>query len=447
MTIKAIISLILALLATVATAEPRILSMKERAAVIDQWLETRAQTVLPMLMRRAGVDMWVIISREYNEDPVIKTMLPSTWFAARRTTILMIHDRGEGEPLETLSVSRYAVGDLFTGAWNKEEDGEQWAHLGKLIAERNPQRIGLNYSVNFPLADGISHTEFELFMSAIPAELQERVVSAEELAVGWLETRTPEEMVVYQQIVRIAHEIIAEGLSDRVIQPGVTTTDDVEWWYRDRIRELKLTTWFHPSVSIDRAEAPETTMSDWTLGRYETDVIMPGDLIHVDFGIKYLRLNTDTQQNAYVLRPGETDAPDDLKQALANANRLQDILTGQFETGKTGNRILADALAQAEREGITPSIYTHPIGYHGHAAGPTIGMWDNQGDTPGRGDYPLYPNTAHSIELYAETEVPSWDKAVRIKLEEDAFFDGENTYYIDGRQKAFHLIPRVAPVQ
>jgi len=254
-------------------------------------------------------------------------------------------------------------------------------------------------------------------------------------------------MVVYQQIVRIAHEILAEGLSDRVIQPGVTTTDDVVWWYRERIRELKLTTWFHPSVSVDRAAAPETPMSDWALHRYDADVIMPGDLIHIDFGIRYLRLNTDTQQNAYVLKPGETDAPEALKKALANANRLQDILTGQFETGKTGNRILADARAQALREGITPSIYTHPIGYHGHAAGPTIGMWDNQGDTPGPGDYPLYPDTAHSIELYAETEVPGWGKPVQLKLEEDAFFDGESAYYIDGRQKAFYLIPRSAPVQ
>jgi hypothetical protein len=188
-------------------------------------------------------------------------------------------------------------------------------------------------------------------------------------------------------------------------------------------------------------------MAEWALARYDDEVIMPGDLLHVDFGITYLRLNTDTQQHAYVLKPGETDAPDDLKAALANGNRLQDILIGQFETGKTGNKILADALAQAKREGITPSIYTHPIGYHGHAAGPTIGMWDNQDDTPGRGDYPLYPNTAHSIELFAETDVPSWGKAVRIKLEEDAYFDGEKTWFIDGRQKEFLLIPRVPAVQ
>jgi Xaa-Pro aminopeptidase len=181
--------------------------------------------------------------------------------------------------------------------------------------------------------------------------------------------------------------------------------------------------------------------------RHDDEVIMPGDLLHVDFGISYLRLNTDTQQHAYVLKPGETEAPAELREALARGNRLQDILTDQFVAGRTGNEILASALAVAKDEGITASIYTHPIGYHGHAAGPTIGLWDQQGGVPGRGDYPLFPNTAHSIELYAETDVESWDKAVRISLEEDAFFDGEKTYYIDGRQKEFLLIPRVAPLQ
>jgi hypothetical protein len=281
----------------------------------------------------------------------------------------------------------------------------------------------------------------------LPERLHDRVVSAENLAVGWLETRTPEEMAIYPQIVRIAHEILAEGLSDAVIQPGVTTTSDVQWWYRDRIRELKLTTWFHPSVSIARADQPETDMSEWALKRYDEEVILPGDLLHVDFGITYLRLNTDTQQHAYVLKPGEVDAPEELRVALAAGNRLQDILTGNFKTGRTGNEILALSLAQAKEEGITPSIYTHPIGYHGHAAGSTIGMWDQQGGVPGDGDYPMQPNTAYSIELYAESEIASWGNSVRMQLEEDAFFDGEKTWYIDGRQKALHLIPRVPPIQ
>ena len=444
---RMIVALALAAVSCSTFADPRILPMRERAAVIDRWLTVRVQTVLPELMRRTGIDMWVIISREYNEDPVIRTFLPSKWQSARRRTILLIYDRGEGESLETLAVARYAVGEMFAQAWDKELHGEQWARLAALIEDRDPQRIGLNFSDTFALADGISQTEYKLFHQALPQRLHDRVVSAEKLAIGWLETRTAEEMAVYQQIVRIAHEILAEGLSDQVIQPGITTTNDVSWWYRDRIRELKLTTWFHPSVSLQRAEQPAIDMKAAIASRHDDDVIMPGDLLHVDFGITYLRLNTDTQQHAYVLRPGETEAPEELRLALSRGNRLQDILTGQFIAGRSGNEILESALAVAKDEGITASIYTHPIGFHGHAAGPTIGLWDQQGGVPGRGDYPLYPNTAHSIELYAETEIDSWDKPVRIQLEEDAFFDGEHTYYIDGRQREFLLIPRAAPVQ
>ncbi len=434
-------------ISTQSLAAPHILPMRERAEVIDRWLDTRIQTVLPPLMERTGIDMWIIVSREYNEDPVLRTFLPSKWQSARRTTILMIHAPGDGEPLETLAVARYNVGERFIKAWDKEEHGEQWAHLARLIEERDPERIGLNFSETFALADGISHTEHRLFHEALPEHLHDRVVSAENLAIGWLETRTPDEMVVHRQIVRIAHEIIAEGFSDRVIQPGVTTTADVQWWYRDRIRELGLTTWFHPSVELDRPGEPEIDLKTSIATRFEEKVIQPGDLLHVDFGITYLRLNTDTQQHAYVLKTGETDAPDELKEALANGNRLQDILTDQFVAGRSGNEILARALEQAEREGITASIYTHPIGFHGHGAGPAIGLWDQQGGVPGPGDYPLYPNTAHSIELYAETPVESWGKGVRIRLEEDAFFDGENTVYIDGRQREFLLIPRQPPVQ
>ncbi|MBT8077191.1 MAG: aminopeptidase P family protein [Gammaproteobacteria bacterium] len=440
-----ILPVLILLQVTAAAADPVILPMRERAAVIDQWLVTRVETVLPELMRRTGIDTWVIISREYNEDPVLRTFLPSTWQSARRRTMLLIHDPGGDQPLETLAVARYGVGSIFKKAWDKEEHGEQWARLASLIEERDPRKIGVNLSRTFALADGLPHTEYELLMDALPGYLHERVVSAEDLAVGWLETRTAGEMVVYQNICRIAHEILAEGLSEAVVQPGITTTSDVEWWYRDRIRQLGLTTWFHPSVTLQRVDAPEIDMKTSIATRHDDELILPGDLLHVDFGITYLRLNTDTQQHAYVLRPGETDAPKGLKAALANGNRLQDILTGNFAVGRTGNEILAASLAQARKEGITPSIYTHPIGFHGHAAGPTIGMWDQQGGVPGGGDYPMYADTAYSIELYAETAVPGWGKAVRIKLEEDAFFDGNETRYIDGRQKEFLLIPRLPP--
>lgn len=422
--------------------EAHILPMRERAAVIDQWLDARIQTVLPDVMRRTGIDLWVLVSREYNEDPVLRTFLPSSWQTARRRTILLIHDPGEDQPLETLAVARYAVGSTFTKAWDKEEHGEQWQRLAQLIAERDPESIGINVSETFALADGLSHTEYKLLRDALEPRLRERLTSAEALAIGWLETRSEAEMMVYPQICHIAHDILAEGLSETVIQPGVTTTNDVAWWYRDRVRELGLSAWFHPSVSIQRASAAAVDMKSAVDSQHDDAVIRPGDLLHVDFGITYLRLNTDTQQHAYVLRPGETQAPEALREALARGNRLQDILTGQFETGRSGNEILAGALEQAAAEGITASIYTHPIGYHGHAAGPTIGLWDQQGGVPGRGDYPLYPSTAHSIELFAESPVPEWGKNVRIMLEEDAFFDGEDTRYIDGRQTELLLIPR-----
>ena len=259
--------------------------------------------------------------------------------------------------------------------------------------------------------------------------------------MGWLETRIPDEMAVYPMIVRLAHDILAEGLSEAVIQPGVTTTADVEWWYRERIRALRLTTWFHPGVSIQRAEAAVRD-GDFSAPP-EATVIRPGDLVHVDFGIAYLRLHTDTQQHAYVLRPGEVDAPEGLRRALAVGNRAQDLLTAAFRTGRSGNDILRAAREQAAAGGIRATFYTHPIGFHGHGAGPTIGMWDRQDGVPGRGDYPLFPHTAYAIELNTAVDLPEWGgQTIRIMLEEDAYFDGETVRYLDGRQTRLLLIPR-----
>ena len=436
-------------LSTFAAAQnpyvPNILPMRERAKVIDQLLKDRVETVLPMLMRRSGIDMWVIISREYNEDPVLKTFLPSTWQSARRTTILVVFDPGEGKKLETYAMARYAVGEIFKKAWDKKKQPDQWKALADMIVAKDPKKIGVDRSETFALSDGISSTHYDQLVSSLPDDLKGRVVSAENLAIGWLETRTESEMAIYPNIVRIAKQIIAEGLSEKVIQPGVTTTDDVVWWYRDRIRELKLTTWFHPSVSVQRKDSAKFDHLKAFSEGEEDQVILPGDLIHVDFGITYLRLNTDTQQHAYVLLPGETEPPAFLREALKKANRVQDILTGNFRTGRTGNQILAASLAQCATESIKCSIYTHPIGFHGHAAGTTIGLWDQQGGVPFAGDYPMYPMTAHSIELNAASFIKEWGKEIRIMLEEDAFFDGESVRYIDGRQTELFVIPRPLP--
>jgi hypothetical protein len=422
---------------------PKTLDMKERAVIVDRWLRERMATVLPDLMKRTGIDMWLIIAREYNEDPILRTMLPSTWQSARRTTILVIYDPGDQKPLETMAMARYAVGDLFRKVWDKETQPDQWKALAALIKEKDPKKIGINKSVTFGHADGLSATHYDILTSNLEDKYVKRLISAESLGVGWLETRTESEMIVYPNIVRMAHQIIAEGFSEKVIQPGITTTDDVVWWYRDKIRSAGYTTWFHPSVSIQRKNEASFEHLRSFSDRPEDEIILPGDLLHVDFGITYLRLNTDTQQHAYVLKSGETNPPDFLVKAFAQGNQVQDIFLNNFKIGRTGNEILQQSLTEAQNIGLKPTIYTHPIGYHGHAAGPTIGMWDQQEGVPIAGDYPLYPHTAYSIELNNASFIKEWNKEIRIMLEEDAYFDGDAVRYIDGRQTELMTIPRI----
>ena len=391
-------------------------------------------------MDRAGVDMWILISREYNEDPVMKTMLPSSWLSARRRTMMVFY-RGE-EGMDKVAIARYSVGKLLKGEWNIDVYPDQWEALMSLIEKKNPNKIAINYSDDFGLADGLVHTEYRTFMKNLPSKFHGRVVSGEDISIAWLETRSLFEMSMYDHICHIGHNILQEAFSAEVITPGETTTEDVVWWLRQRVRDLGLVTWFHPTVSIQRKDTEKFDHLRSFSKRPGKQVIQYGDLLHVDFGITYLRLNTDQQQHFYVLHPGEEEAPDYLKKAFKVSNRVQDILVSVFEPGKTGNQILAEARAIAESEGIVASIYTHPIGFHGHAAGPTIGMWDNQNATPGRGDYPLYHNTAYSIELNSSSEITEWGKIIRIMLEEDGVYTENGFRFLDGRQEELFTIPR-----
>lgn len=424
--------------------KPEVFPLKERAELIDKITSERIATVLPQLMKRADIDMWLVISREYNEDPIIKTMLPANWLSARRRTILLMYlseqESKEDYPkVETLAVARYAVGEKFKSAWDKEKQPDQWQRLVELIKQRDPKKIGINISETYGLADGLNATELSLLKEKLPKIYRERLVSAEPLAIGWLETRSQSELELYPHIVAIAHGIIAEAFSNKVITPGVTTTDDVVWWMREKVSELGLKVWFHPTVSIQRDDQQNFDHIQAFSKAKKSNVIMPGDLLHTDFGITYLRLNTDTQQHAYVLRPCETIVPNELVAALAEGNRLQDILTSHFKLNRTGNQALKLSRDQAIKEGLNPSIYSHPIGFHGHGAGPSIGMWDNQNGVA-TGDYPLFDNTAYSIELNVAKRIESWDKTIRIMLEEDAAFSDGKVYYLNGRQEQFHLL-------
>ena len=423
----------------------QLLSESQRAKVIDEVLKDRFNNLLPQLMDETDIDMWILISREYNEDPVLRTMLPATWLNARRRTILIFYRDKKNKTIEKLAVARYNVGEHISSAWDKEKEPDQWKRLIAIIGERNPEKIALNYSEDHNIADGLVKTDYEAFLAYLPKRYHNRLVSAEQLAVRWIETRTAREMVIYNQLVDLTHDIIAEAFSEKVITAGITTTSEVEWWMRQKVTDLGLETWFHPTVDVQRSNDRLTGHLYSFSGRPEEIVILPGDLLHCDFGITYLRLNTDCQELAYVLRPGETKAPVYLEKALQSGNEVQDFLTANMIVGKTGNEILANALKQARAVGLTPSIYTHPLGLYGHSAGTTIGMWDAQdGVMKDDGEnYPLNHNTVYAIELNNTIHISEWKRDIRIMLEEAGFFGEDGFRYVNGRQTELLLIPRV----
>lgn len=405
----------------------KILSLRQRGDVRNNWLKYRLENLLPKLMKEQGLEMWLVIAREYNEDPVILSLLPEPQMSARRRTILVYMMKQDGT-LERLILSRTGLGEFYKTAWNPDQD-EQYDCLAKIIAERDPQSIGINYGETFAFGDGLTHSEYIQLCRAVDGKYIKRMKSAETLCVRWLETRTPNELVIYPSIVEITHTVVSEAFSTRVIHAGITTVDDLSWWVRQKFHDLGVQPWFPPSISKQSAEPNKTNM------------IMPGDMLHCDVGFNYLGLCTDVQRLAYVLKPGEVDAPEGLKAGLKDGNRLQDIHAEEMVAGRDGNEILKNTLDRSKAEGIIPSVYTHPIGVHGHAAGPIIGLWDRQGGVPGRGDYKLYDDTCYSIELNVKKAVPEWNgMMVTFALEEDAAFTQGKLQWISGRQTKFYLV-------
>lgn len=414
-----------------------ILPLRERARVMNDILRWRLDNIIPEVMRREGIDMWLIINREYNEDPVYLSMVPEPHMYARRTSILIFHDLGGERGVERLSGGYYGIGDFYKPTW-LDKTKKQFESLAEFIKSRNPVKIGIDVSQKWAFGDGLSSSLKEKLEKALGPNLSSRLVSAENLCVGWLETRSPQELSLYRHIAGIAHDIIAEFFSNRVITPGITTTDEVVWWTRQKIIDLGLRTWFQPSISIQRHHKLEERYKD------NPGVIQRGDLLHCDVGIVYLGLCTDMQWHAYVCRIGEKDAPEGIKEALVRANRLGDIFRGEFQTGRSGNEIVQSAMKKGEAAGLRPLIYSHPLGIHGHGAGPPMDARPLGSAPEGielRGEYPLYPNTCYAIEYSSTSQVPEWDSQdVRIAFEESGVYTEDICEFIDGHQIKLFLI-------
>jgi Xaa-Pro aminopeptidase len=433
-----------------AAAQERPLgTLREQAEIQQDWLKARLERVLPRLMREHDVDMWIIPMREYNEDPVFRALVAPTTMAARRRTIYAFCDRGLEKGVERIAIGGNSQGGLYRvvrdpnaalGAAGGEErraepfGPEQWTLLPPVIEDCDPETIAVDISHTFAFSDGLSAGEWEQMQAALPEKYRQRIVRRERLALDYISERLPEMLPVYSEMMKIAHRIISTAFSNEVITPGITRTQDVAWWMRQRLNDMGLDTWFQTSVSVQRQGAQ--------MGDSANPVILHGDVLHCDFGVTALGLNTDTQHMGYVLRPGESEAPAGLRHGLAIGNQLQDIVIDELKPGLSGNEVLANVLARMRKAGIDGTVYSHPVGDHGHGAGPLIGLWDRQEGVPGRGDVPIKPNTWYSIELQATTPVPEWsDQAVRMALEEDAYLDESGArHWVMSRQEDLHLV-------
>lgn len=430
-------------------------TLRDQAAMQQAWLEKRLNTFLPALMRTHGIDMWVVPMREYNEDPVFSSITAPETFAARRRTIYVFFDKcaAAKAPVTPACIERIALGGTSqggvfearrsattvaapVGGRQAELWGDaQWQVLKTVFEERKPVVIGIDRSKVFAFTDGLSSGELQGMTEALGPAWSSKFRDAEALPLELIASRLPEEEAFFQKMNALVWQMTQTMFSEKVIVPGVTRTSDLVWWWRQRVNDQGMGTWFQPSVSVQRQGKTGDDLG-------ADPVIQPGDVLHCDVGITVARLNTDTQHNAYVLKPGETDAPAGLKRALANANAMQDISMEETRPGRTGNEILRSVLARMKAAGIDGTMYSHPIGMHGHGAGPLIGLWDYQDGVPGRGDAKVIPSMWYSIELQATTPVPEWGgQPVRMAQEEDMIIGADGkTRWAFGRQDRLFLV-------
>jgi Xaa-Pro aminopeptidase len=439
--------------AALPAAERPFGTLREQAIMQQDWLKERLDRFLPALMRKHGVDMWVVPMREYNEDPVFSSITAPDTFAARRRTIYVFFDRcaAAGSAVTPACVERIALGGTSQGGVFDSRTSmkavtaavggrqaelwgdEQWMALKQIIEERKPKVIGIDRSTTFAFSDGLSSGELQGMSAALGAAWTAKFKDAERLPLELIASKLPEEEAFFEKMTALVWQMTQTMFSEKVIVPGTTRTADLVWWWRQRTNDQGLGTWFQPSIEVQRKG-----MTSEQIG--ENPIIQPGDVLHCDVGISAARLNTDTQHNAYVLLPGETAAPAGLEKALANGNAMQDIAMEETRPGRTGNEVLASVRQRMKALGIDGTMYTHPIGMNGHGAGPLIGLWDYQDGVPDRGEARVIPSMWFSIELQATTPVPEWGgQPVRMAQEEDMIIgaDGKTRWALKRQDKLF----------
>lgn len=420
------------------------LPLREQAALWDEVLAERFETVLPAAMQAGNLDMWLTITSENNEDPIGRSLLPAALLEPRGQMLLLFAKSGGRVRRYSISLP-CGIEHLYENPWyrigpNTDWKGHQmtapansaWDCLRDLVAQAKPKRIGINQSLAVSVANGLRASDRDRLVKTLGPEFAPCLTSAQDTLVAWMETRTPKEIEIYRTAVAIAHGIIEETFSGQYIKPGVTTNDDLRFHMMQRAANLGLMPTFDCSVAVFRHGLEGM--------HNETIVIEPGDVVHCDFGLRYMNLCTDAQELAYVRKVGESGSPEGLLHALRQTNQLQTIVREAMRPGVSGNEALLQARQTAAQQGIDATIYCHPIGYHPHAAGPSVGRFSNQ--QPAVAGEPRFrANSAHALELNARVAVPEWDgQTLMCCLESEIWIDQNETRYLYRQPTAFHII-------
>ncbi|HUR96485.1 MAG TPA: M24 family metallopeptidase [Pyrinomonadaceae bacterium] len=416
-------------------AMPKLLSQREQMDVREAWLRKRFDTLLLPMMQRSGIDMWIVVNEEFHSDPVTEHIVPPIPIVGRRDFFIFI-DRGG--KLERYAVVRYVEERLknhYTVMNPSRADTA--AALRKLVDDRNPKTIALNFGAPRGQQNGLTHDAYTFLAETLGKENEKKFVSSGKLLTEFFDTRLPEELGHYREAVLATDVITRRAFSNEVITPGKTTVGDVRWWMMQQINNLGLTTWFQADLRVQRQAKSTGTTQQFLSVADENVVLERGDVIHVDFGLIYMGLSTDWQKHGYILKAGEKDAPSGLKAALKNTNRLQDIIFDFARAGMTGTEVYDAAMAECKKQGIDAMIYSHPIGAHGHGLGASIDFRRNIGGDADR----LRLGSYTSIELNTSTNVPEWNnQRVTIMEEDDAVMTDKGFQFIRPRQTQFYLI-------
>ncbi|MCZ6915987.1 MAG: M24 family metallopeptidase [Gemmatimonadetes bacterium] len=403
----------------------------------------KMQRHLQPLMRQHGVDMWIIMSRENSPDPALELFGGygiSGWYGHRNAYIF--YDPGEDRPLASAIFGTHQSGHMRRFFNRIEGYGEEGLapSLRAFVHERDPQTIAINQSRTVSMADGLTVELRRYLEDAVGSEYVGRFVSSEPLFIDYVSRRTPAELEIAQEASWRTFHILRRALSNEVISPGKTTLMDLYWWVKDEWMAQDLEFNFPASFDIQRQGV------EGSLNEVDNPVILPGDLLHVDFGVRLMGIVTDQQKLAYVLRPGETEPPAGLRAAFAQSVRHGEIIAEALEPGTLGRDVKAIAEERGRAEGIENSTYSHVQGNWVHGAGAwAIFDWPER-----YGDHPRQPvrlTEFWSIEYSVTAAVPEWGgQRVRMAREEDAWVSGDGVRFMAGPQRELWVIGQPGPV-